>query len=197
MGRRKTPRPLNTKEAIHLVLRSQFGFGRRSFRSLKNSKMITRILEKASDKYKVKIYRKAIQSNHIHLVIKISSLENYRAFISVISGRIASHIMEHMSFKEFLLNLSLEEDFGLLTRRPGEGLQTPHKGQAFWEFRPFTRLLFWGKDYSEALHYLLKNTLEAIGFIPYTPRKKNYVYKRKQPRGEGRPAAGLRHSRTS
>lgn len=178
VGRRKGPRPINTKEAVHFVLRSQFGFGRRSFRNSRNIKTIERILEKASLKYRVKIYRKAIQSNHIHLVIKVATKESYRAFIAVISGRIASHIMDHMSFNKFLLNLALEEDFGLVSRKPGEGVVKQHKGQAFWEFRPFSRLLYWGKDYNQTLAYLLKNTLEAIGFILYKKRSKNYAYEK-------------------
>jgi geranylgeranyl diphosphate synthase type II len=34
------------------------------------------------------------------------------------------------------------------------------KGQAFWEYRPFSRILHWGRDYKTACQYLLKNTLE-------------------------------------
>ncbi len=71
VGRRKTPRPLNTKQALHFVLRSQFAKGKTSFRTLKNHKAISIILKKTSAKYKIRIYRQAIQSNHIHLVLKI------------------------------------------------------------------------------------------------------------------------------
>lgn len=76
--------------------------------------------------------------------------------------------MGHLSFKEFTKTL----DWNIT----GEGYKTPYTGQAFWDYRPFSRLLHWGKDYKSTLNYLLKNTLEAIGFIPYTPRLKNYAY---------------------
>lgn len=174
-GRRKTPRPLNIKEAIHFVLRSQFGYGLRSFRSAKNQKIIDRILDKASAKYRVKIYRRAVQSNHIHLVLKVPSRTAYKAFIAVISGKIAQAMMDYSSFKDFLFQLALEESCGL-SKAPGEGaIKAPYQGQAFWEYRPFSRILYWGKDYNTTIAYLLKNTLEALGFIPYVERKKNFA----------------------
>lgn len=170
VGRRKTPRPLNTREAIHFVLRSQFAHGKTSFRTLKNHRGITSILKKASAKYGIRIYRQAIQSNHIHLVLKVPSRYAYKCFIAVISGKIASFVMNFMSFKNFVKDLSI--------RDAGEGYKRPHNGQAFWEYRPFSRLLFWGKDYKAALNYLLKNSLEAVGFIKYEPRAKNYAYEK-------------------
>ena len=170
VGRRKTPRPLNTKQALHFVLRSQFAKGKTSFRTLKNHKAISIILKKTSAKYKIRIYRQAIQSNHIHLVLKIPNRYAYKCFIAVISGKIASFVMNFKSFKNFIKDLSI--------RDTGEGFKTPHPGQAFWEYRPFSRLLYWGKDYKASLNYLLKNTLEAIGFIKYEPRTKNYAYER-------------------
>lgn len=170
VGRRKTPRPINTKEALHFVLRSQFAHGKTSFRTLKNQRGISSILKKASVKYSIRIYRQAIQSNHIHLVLKVPSRYAYKCFIAVISGKIASFVMNFISFKNFVKDLSI--------RDTGEGYKTPHNGQAFWEYRPFSRLLYWGKDYKKALTYLLKNTLEALGFIKYEARAKNYVYEK-------------------
>ena len=174
VGRRKTRRPVNTKEAIHFVLRSQFAHGKTSFRTLKNNRGINLILKKASLKYGIRIYRQAIQSNHIHLVLKVPSRYAYKCFISVISGKIASFVMNFMSFINFIKDLSIRD----IRPGAGEGYKTPHTGQAFWEYRPFSRLLYWGKDYNQSLRYLLKNTLEAVGFIKYEPRAKNYAYEK-------------------
>ena len=199
VGCRKGPRPMNTKEPIHLVMRSQYAHGVRSFRSARNLKAIERILEKAAFKYHIKIYRKAIQSNHIHLIIKISSKKSYKAFIAVIAGKIASYSMKQMSYKNFIHYLKglneLDEikEFNKfvskdLIRSAGEEARisqttevvykTPHKGQAFWDFRPFSRILYWGKDYQTACNYLLRNTLEALGFIAYRPRKMIATYQK-------------------
>jgi hypothetical protein len=46
------------------------------------------------------------------------------------------------------------------------------KSIQFWDKRPFTRILEWGKDFNVISSYLLQNILEALGFIPYKPRKK-------------------------
>jgi len=112
-----TPRPINTKEAIHFVLRSQFAHGKTSFRTLKNHRGIASILKKASMKYGIRIYRQSIQSNHIHLVLKVPSRYAYKCFISVISGKIASFVMNNMSFKNFIKDLSIYD----IGPRAGEG----------------------------------------------------------------------------
>ena len=101
-GRRKAMRPLSKSEALHFVLRSQFGRGVHSFRNKHNLQTINLILDRAAHKYGVRIYRRAIQSNHIHLIFRISNRQMYRAFISVITGKIAQHVMQGMSFKDFL-----------------------------------------------------------------------------------------------
>jgi REP element-mobilizing transposase RayT len=167
-GKRKTQRPLTTREAMHFVLRSQYAGGDYSFRKFKNLKVIERILEQAARKYGVKIYRQAIQSNHIHLILKITSRRLYRSFIAVIAGKIASHVMEGQSFKNFYRFLR--------AKALAKPAKPPIKGQAFWENRPFHRIIHWGKDYLGACRYLLKNRLEALGFIAYTPRKKSAAY---------------------
>ena len=169
-GKRKKARILSTKESIHIVLRSSWASGNHSFLLLKNKKEIERLIEHTARKYFIKVYRKAIVSNHFHLIIKISSRGNYRTFIRVLSSQIASHMMNLQSFKNFQ-KLLVKENPG----DPPSGSTEPQgKGQAFWQFRPFTRLLYWGRDFRGCCGYLLKNHLEALGFIPYRPRKDLY-----------------------
>ena len=167
-GRRKTLRPLSRKEALHFVLRSHYGRGTNSFRSPRNLQAIDRILSKAAQKYGVRLYRRSIQSNHIHLILRIQNRLLYRSFISVISGRIAQHVMRGLSFKEFLRTLPSSGE-GALAPHP---IPAPQKGQAFWEYRPFHRILNWGRDFKIACGYVVQNTLEALGFVPYRPRAK-------------------------
>lgn len=172
-GRRKSKRPLNTKDAIHIVLRSSWGYGVNSFLMAKNRKDIERIILRTAKKYLIKVYRQAIVSNHLHLIIKISTRKNYQTFIRVLSSQIASHVMKLQSFKVF--QRSLQKNAGDPPKHNRisyeKALQeTQGKGQAFWQFRPFTRLRYWGKDFKGSCDYLLKNTLEALGFIAYTKR---------------------------
>jgi len=183
-GRRKSLRPLSRKDAIHIVLRSSWAYASNSFLLLKNKKDIERILLRTSRKYQIKIYRQAIVSNHLHLIIKISSRKSYQTFIRVMSSQIASHIMKMQSFKVFQKSLfknaagagdpPIRNEINGLKRYQKAMQEIQGKGQAFWQFRPFTRILHWGKDFKTACDYLLKNTLEARGFIAYTPRKTKY-----------------------
>jgi REP element-mobilizing transposase RayT len=161
-GRRKSRRPLSSKEAIHVVLRSTFAGGKYSFLIHKNHIAIEKILGSAVRKYGIKIYRHSIQTNHIHLILKIQDRWSYRCFIATISGKIASLIMGYKSFKDFKKSLW------------GEGPVGDKKSQGFWEFRPFTRILYWGKDYQACCRYVLQNTLEALGFIQYKVRRNFY-----------------------
>jgi REP element-mobilizing transposase RayT len=54
---------------------------------------------------------------------------------------------------------------GLLARKIGTGL---------WKLLPFTRVLAWGRDFRQALHYLRKNREEAAGARLYEKRKNWY-----------------------
>ena len=42
----------------------------------------------------------------------------------------------------------------------------------FWDARPFTRIVAWGRDYLGVRKYLALSVLEAVGFLPL--RKKLY-----------------------
>ena len=185
-GRRKSQRPLRRKDSIHFVLRSLYAKGSTSFLRSHNYCKIDGIIQKAAKKYGVRIYRRSIQSNHIHLIVRIHDRWSYRSFISVISGKIASHVMKEMSFKNFLKfkeherqewgegSMSLNRRLVNSTERLPHRMLKPDKGQAFWEQRPFSRILNWGRDYQSCCSYLLRNTLEAIGFTKYRLRKNPY-----------------------
>jgi putative transposase len=162
-GRRKAFRPLSTKDPIHLVMRSVLAKGSYSFLRPENRKAIENILGAMGKRFQIRIYRIAVQGNHIHLIIKIEHRVLYKAFIKALSGKIAQAIMKAKSFDIFLEKLN--------PPRGGDGEQ--RKG--FWEFRPFTRVLHWGRDYRRTCAYLEQNILEAVGFSRYKPRKNYYA----------------------
>ena len=161
IGKRKTFRPLSSKDSIHFVLRSPWAEGRDSFLVPKNKKSIERIVKRFALKFGVKIYKQAINSNHIHLLLMITNRYLYRAFIKAVSGLIASHVMAQQSFKQFLKSRRISPR--------GDGVK------GFWEFRPFSRVVSWGRDFKACLKYLEHNVLEALEAIPYTTRKNYYT----------------------
>lgn len=42
----------------------------------------------------------------------------------------------------------------------------------FWESRVYTRIVSWGREYLQVKRYVVQNTLEALGLIPYKTRSK-------------------------
>jgi hypothetical protein len=95
-------------------------------------------------------------SNHLHLVIRIFDRKGYRNFVRVLASRIASHVMRDQSFRVFkrqLLNSVTGDPSAKLLGQ----VETQGKGQAFWRFRPWSRVLYWGRDYKRScrLHKLI------------------------------------------
>lgn len=184
--KRRSRRPLSSQESIHFVMRSLWAKGEFSFRTGRNRPAIERIFKTVSQRYGVRVYRRTIMSNHIHAVMRVANRECYKAFIRVLTGQIASLVMRGMSFAEFHHHFlkSIRASSGLT-----EGSSSPSKrnhslpgsnepqglGQKFFQFRPFTRVLHWGRDFKTCCAYVLRNDLEAMGFVPYQPRKDRYA----------------------
>jgi len=141
----KTERPMDSKKAMHLVLKSSQAVGEKSFSSKKNEAKIWGIISKHADKTGVKIYEYANGGNHLHLLLRAKHRDDYTVFIKTITGLIAR-----------------------LVGKSERG--TPLK-KNFWDARPFSRVVsFAKKEFSAIKTYLLRNTLEAIGWMPYISR---------------------------
>jgi REP element-mobilizing transposase RayT len=143
-GNPREARPVSSKRPMHLVMRSTLARGDRSFLRFGRAKQIKSLVERVSRSHGVKLYRYANGGNHLHMIVLPKSREGFNGFIRAITGLIAR------------LTLGVERGRA--------------KGLKFWDARPFTRVLEWGKDYTQVCQYLLQNTLEALGFIPYKPR---------------------------
>ena len=130
-GNAKVRRPLTSKQAIHLVLKSELAKGEKSFLRKSNSKKIDRVIREQADRWGIKLYHLINVGNHIHLVIKIGDIHYFRPFICAITGVIARHIT------------GAEKGAAKLIK--------------FWQARPFTRLIAWGKDFDHISWYLKKN----------------------------------------
>ncbi len=180
-GRRKSIRPLSSKDSVHFVLRSTWAKGSDSFLAQRNFKAINRIITRFAKKFGVRIYKSVINSNHLHLLLRITNRKLYNAYIKAVSGQIASHVMQQKSFKDFF-KACMKVDAGGGTKALNE---VPKASKAkgivvgrptgFWEFRPFSRVVNWGRDFKNCVGYLQQNFLEAFGFVHYRPRKNHYT----------------------
>lgn len=141
-GKRKVRRPFSSKRAIHIVLRSSMAKGPWSL--LLFGPYIRILLGQLSKKFSVTVYQSAIVSSHVHILLRAKEERGFKKFLMALSGRIAQHITK------------ARKGFPLKAR--------------FWDNIPFTRLVNFGRAFEIAKRYVLQNTLEALGVIPYTPR---------------------------
>lgn len=146
----KVARPISRSRPMHLVIRSSLARGDRSL--LKSARRIADIVIAQGQKHHVKVYRYSNAGNHLHLMILPRDRDAYNGFVRSITGLIARVV------------LAVERGNA--------------KGLKFWDARPFTRIVAWGRDYNRVAEYLLKNTLEAIGFQPYERRKNTSIERR-------------------
>lgn len=142
----KFARPISTKRSMHLVMRASLAKGERSL--LKRELVIQKIISSQAKTFGIKVYRQANGGNHLHLIVLPRSREAFNGFIRAISGLVARVV------------LKVEKG-------------NP-KGIKFWDKRPFTRIVEWGREFRTVSRYLLQNTLEAWGFIPYQPRNHKF-----------------------
>jgi REP element-mobilizing transposase RayT len=155
----KKARPLSVKRPMHLVIRSSKATGARSL--LNKSRQVFDIVYRQGQLHGVKIYRYANAGNHLHLVILPRSANAFKKFIRAITGIIA--------------RLILGVERGLAKSSKIVPAQNDKANKInFWDQRPFTRIVEWGRDFKNICKYLMQNTLEAIGFIEFQTRKSKY-----------------------
>jgi REP element-mobilizing transposase RayT len=141
----KCARPISTKCALHVVLRSTLAKDKLSFLSCKRRAQIENTIRKQAATFNIKIYRLAINSNHVHLLVKFYERESYRMFIRAITGLIAG------------ITLGIKRGKAMLVK--------------FWDYRPYTRIISWGRDFKITSEYVIQNILEATGVVPYKERR--------------------------
>lgn len=140
----KIVRPISTKESMHVVLKSSRANGSLSMLNHKHSKFVSRTIHFQAKKFLIHIHNFANVGNHIHILIKVNNRECFKNFLRAIAGLIAKYILGR--------------------KRSGK--------EKFWDQRPFSRIVFWKKDFIGVQKYVIQNFNEAMGFIPYLPRKK-------------------------
>ena len=143
----KVPRPIALKRTMHVVLKSSLARGDRSFLHRDNSKAIQRIINSHAVTCGVKIYRFANSGNHLHLLVRVFSRVSFRRFIRATTGLIARYILK----KERGSKSESSEN-------------SEAKRQGFWDARPYSRIVEWGKDYLATSRYVGRNVVDAFGF---------------------------------
>lgn len=131
-------RPLTTRYTIHLVMRSTKAKGEWNFLKPKNRTKIKRILKKFAEKWGVQLIDGANVGNHLHLEIRLRSLQSYKPFIRAVTSAIATAIS-------------------------GTSRWTPKNITRFWDHRPFTKIVKSIKQVFNLRNYMQINRLEGKG----------------------------------
>lgn len=87
--KRKRRRPLSNKNSIHLVLRADIS---KSGSILKYKNQIEKIFNRYTQRFQVRLYKKALVSNHIHILARFESRQSYIQFIRSLTGQLAQTI---------------------------------------------------------------------------------------------------------
>jgi REP element-mobilizing transposase RayT len=89
--KRKTARPLSTKNPIHLVLKSS---GNNHF--LPGNFPIENLIRKQAEKYNVKIQRLSLAWSHVHMIIHFKDREFYKAFIRTVTAKLMRYFSQKL-----------------------------------------------------------------------------------------------------
>jgi len=148
----KGKRPFHSKKALHIVLRSDVAKGTFSFLRRGHSTKVEEVINEQAKRFHIRIYKISVAGNHIHLLIRAYRRRALNGFLRAISGLIPRR----------LFGLEKGHDKSLFDR-------------GFWLARPWSRIVDFGRrTFGYVMDYLELNRLEAIGFIPYQPRKARY-----------------------
>ena len=129
------PRPLDTKNTMHLVLRSTQASGPKSF--TRHRGLIKTTLEGLAAKYGIALHGFANVGNHLHVHLKLGNRHTWRAFIRALTAIIAVKI-------------------------GGKSRWSP-KTKRFWDRRPFTRVVIGRRAHKALVDYVRINVFEGQG----------------------------------
>ncbi len=98
--------------------------------------LLEKVIRSQCQKFGIKIYDLALNWSHIHCLLKIKDRRDYKKFIRSLTAILAIQIRK----------------------------SKPHLEKIF-HFRPFTRILSWGRDFKRGLDYQILNQMEALGLV--------------------------------
>ncbi len=161
---RRGPRPLDTKNTMHLVLRSSKAKGEWSFLKRENKLKIQKILNKFSARYGIQILSFANVGNHLHLHLKLTNRFGYKPFIRAVTSTIAMAVTKCSRWSRggygYSVSDSSNANSAIGSNNAKSGNSTNGKRTKFWDYRPFTRIIFGFAAFKRLNRYIKVNQLE-------------------------------------
>lgn len=107
-NKRKSERILAFKKPLHVVIRGSIKI---SGSLVKYRQQIKTEIEKFAARFSIKIYNCAINFDHIHFNLRLSTRENYKKFIRALTGRIAQITKIKFTLRPYTKVLSWGREF--------------------------------------------------------------------------------------
>ncbi len=147
LKKRKKIRPLDTKMPLHVILKSEKAKGVYSL--VRFNDQILKNIHKQAGNFQVTVYKKNVNFNHIHLLIRGKSRRGLQNFFRALAGIIARLVTGATKGKSF---------------------------GRFWSYLIYSRVLnSWRNDFTYVGNYIDQNDKEVLGIIPYKKRKSRYI----------------------
>jgi REP element-mobilizing transposase RayT len=149
IGRRKTYRPIDPKQALHVVLRSSKAKGALSLLHPRHCNAIESFVQRTAKRWGVRVYRFANVGNHLHLLVQVPTREAWKRFSKELSGGIAQIVTGAQ--KGSALSRNNDQTIPESARR------------GFWDHLLYTRIVSFGRDFKGMCRYIIKNLFESAG----------------------------------
>ena len=138
-GKRKTARPFSKRKPMHITFKRSNSYGRLSLVAKQTA--IVLLVNALAKKHGVKVYELSVNPDHVHFLLLSPAKKLFQKFLRECSAKIV----------------------GLMTRaKKGQRLVA-----RFWQCRPWSRLVEWGRAFTAVRDYILRNRLESAGVVPY------------------------------
>jgi REP element-mobilizing transposase RayT len=136
-NKRKTMRPFDPKQALHVVLRSSKAKHKLSMLHPNHCNLIRNKVDQLKKRWNVSVYRYANVGNHLHLLIRAKSRADWQGFIRELAGSIA-----------------------MIVTGARKGMPL---AKGFWDHLVFTRIVQFGRDFKNVARYVCINLWEGSG----------------------------------
>ena len=160
----KTSRPLSSKSALHIVMKSKYATGSKNLKNYET--VISKTAFKLAKKFGVKIYAINIGPTNIQILLRFSKRKQFQSFLRGFSGLVARKILkaERGQARKYDTAFKKYEGGRLSSNKAPLVVK---KGERFWDQRPFTRIVSWGPSFNKTKNILFNSNspLKAFGFL--------------------------------
>ena len=98
------------------------------------SRKVRKLFFEVATKYEIRIYQLILNHSHCHLVVKLPSRSGYVKFIREVTSKLVKYFSDAV------------------------GITLKH----IFEWRPWTRVIGWGRDFVNIQNYMIKNQEKFI-----------------------------------